>query len=678
MNQNNLPEITLKAVILSVFLTVILTAANAYLGLKVGITISASIPAAVISMGILRLFKTSNMLENNIVQTAASAGEALVAGVIFVLPALLIIQFWQHFNYWETMSVAMIGGTLGVLFSVPLRRILLNDTTLRFPEGTAIGQVLKASAQGKTGLHNLVRGGIIGSTISLFQAGFQVIADSVQLWFKAGNSFIYGFGTGFEPALLAAGYIVGIRVAISLLVGVVVGWLLAIPVLSHVNGLTDSKDITSIAITIWKNNIRYIGVGTMLIGAIWTIISLLRPIKDGIKSSFASVRTMRHQGYQALPRIERDIPIHYVLLALIILSIPLSMLVHHFINTVHLITNSHLNLAVTFGSVLFILLAGFIFASVCGYFAGLVGSSNNPASGMAISALLIGALLLASTFNMANIPISTEIEKLATSALIVFITTAILTAAAITNDTIQDLKAGQIVGATPWKQQLMLIIGTIIAALVIPPILELLFNAYGIGNIFPRPGMDPSQALSAPQAMLMATLTKGVFSHNLPWSMLTAGAVIALACIFIDALLKKKGNNLPVLAVGLGIYLPISISMTIVLGGVAAFFIERTLTKQSSNRYQNDKEKEETIEAGQQQGLLGACGIVAGASLMGVVLAIPFSIAKSTDILRLVPTSFAPYANLLGAIASIAVLIWLHTITCHFKKPLPECPIDVS
>ena len=233
MNDSNLPEITLKAVILSIFLTIILTAANAYLGLKVGITISASIPAAVISMGILRFFRKSNILENNIVQTAASAGEALVAGVIYILPALLILQFWQHFNYWETTLVAMVGGTLGVLFSIPLRRILLSDKTLRFPEGTAIGEVLKISNQGKTGLHNLVRGGIIGSSISLLQAGFQIIADSIQFWFKAGNSFIYGFGTGFEPALLAAGYIVGIRVAISMFVGVAIGWLIGIPVLSH-------------------------------------------------------------------------------------------------------------------------------------------------------------------------------------------------------------------------------------------------------------------------------------------------------------------------------------------------------------------------------------------------------------------------------------------------------------
>ena len=427
--------------------------------------------------------------------------------------------------------------------------------------------------------------------------------------------------------------------------------------------LTAITDANTLASSIWKNDIRYIGVGTMLVGGIWTIITLLKPIKTGIKSSFASVRIIRHQGYQTLPRIERDMPIHYVILALIILLIPLGSLLYHFINTVNLPATTNLKIVLVCGSTLFVLLAGFMFASLCGYFAGLVGSSNNPISGMAMSALLIAALLLFGAFALANTSISTDAAKLAAAALVVFITTAILTAAAITNDTIQDLKAGQIVGATPWKQQVMLIIGTLIAAVVIPPILELLFNAYGIGSIFPRPGMDPSQALSAPQAMLMSTLTIGVFSHNLPWPMLISGAAIALVSIVIDTLLKKKGANLPVLAVGLGIYLPIGVTMPLVLGGIASFFIERSLNKNYSKPHQI-----KYAEKSRQQGLVAACGIVAGASLMGVVLAIPFSIAKSTTILRLVPSSFTPYANLLGTIASIIVLVWLYFVTLPSPK----------
>lgn len=660
-----LPEITVKAVILSIILAVVLAAANAYLGLKVGITISASIPAAVISMGILRLFKTSNILENNIVQTAASAGEALVAGVIFILPALMILQFWHDFNYWETTLVAMIGGSLGVLFSIPLRRVLLADQSLRFPEGTAIGQVLKVSSQGKAGLKDLVKGGAIGSAISLFQAGFKVIADGAQLWFKAGNSFVFGLGTGFEPALLAAGYIVGISVAMSTFVGVIIGWIFGIPILSHIEGLDITKDATTIAIHIWKTDIRYIGVGTMLIGGIWTLITLIKPILEGLSSSFDSVRTMRASGYLSLPHTERDIPIHYALVALAILVIPLTFLFYHFTGYVGLQLTTGTQISVVAMGVLFTLFGGFIFASICGYFAGLVGSSNNPISGLAMSALLLSSLILLGLFTLANVPLITSVEKLAAAAFVVFLTTAVLTAAAITNDTIQDLKAGQIVGATPWKQQVMLILGTLVSALVVPPILELLFSAYGIGSVFPRPGMDPSQALSAPQAMLMATLAQGVFAHNLPWPMLITGALIAVACIITDTLLKKRNLRLPVLAVGLGIYLPLGVSMPLVFGGILSFIVERSLNK----RYAEEKEDDHSqANQGRQRGLVAACGIVAGASLMGVVLAIPFTLAKSTDVLRLVPENFAPFANILGVVATAAVLYWLYAVVCRRKN----------
>lgn len=665
MNSQPLPEITVKAVILSIILAVILAAANAYLGLKVGLTISASIPAAVISMGILRFFKNSNILENNIVQTAASAGEALVAGIIFILPALLIIQFWHDFNYWETTLVAMVGGSLGVLFSIPLRRVLLADQSLRFPEGTAIGQVLKISADNKTGLKDLVKGGVIGSVISLFQAGFQIVADSAAFWYKVDNKFVFGFGTGFEPALLAAGYIIGISVAMSTFAGVLVGWIVGIPVLSYLHGFDLAQDATTIAMSVWKNDIRYLGVGTMLVGGIWTLITLIKPIIKGLKSSIASVTTMRTGGYQSLPHTERDIPIHYVGIALLVLLIPLGALFYHFMGYVGLQLTPGAQISVLTFAILFSLLGGFIFASICGYFAGLVGGSNSPVSGMAMSALLLSSLMLLGLFTLLQVPFSTAAEKMTAAAFIVFLTTAILSAAAITNDTIQDLKAGQIVGATPWKQQVMLIIGTLVSAIVVPPILELLFNAYGIGAVFPRPGMDPAQALSAPQATLMATLAQAVFSHNLPWPMLIAGAVVAVIFIITDFFLKKKNLRLHVIATGLGIYLPLSVSMTLVFGGILSFIVERTLR----NRYA-ERISEQFAQANQcrQRGLVAACGIVAGASLMGVVLAIPFTIAKSTDVLRLVRPSFAPIAEVMGALASVTVLYWLYAVVCKRKS----------
>ncbi|MDQ8039246.1 MAG: oligopeptide transporter, OPT family, partial [Rickettsiella sp.] len=306
-------EITVRAVILAILLAVILAAANAYLGLKVGLTISASIPAAILSMGILRFFKNSSILENNIVQTGASAGEALVGGTAFILPALIILHYWQHFDYWQTVFISLTGGILGVLFSIPIRRVLLADKSLRFPEGTAIGQVLKISQDTKGNLKELVQGGALGAFVALFQSGFQIIADNTATWFKAGNKFVYGFTFGFEPALLAAGYIVGVGVAMSTLFGVIIGWVVGVPIFSYLHPLAANMDANSLATSIWQTDIRPIGVGTMLVGGLWTMVLLIKPIIRGIHSSFVSLKAVKKSGYSSLPKHERDIPINYTI-----------------------------------------------------------------------------------------------------------------------------------------------------------------------------------------------------------------------------------------------------------------------------------------------------------------------------------------------------------------------------
>lgn len=660
----SLPEITVKAVILSIILTITLTAANAYLGLKVGTTISASIPAAVISMGILRLFRKSNILENNIVQTAASAGEALVAGVAFILPSLVIMHYWQGFNYWETAMIAMTGGILGVLFSVPLRRVLLAEKTLRFPEGVAIGNVLKASAESAAGLINLIWGGIVGGIISLCQAGFKVVSDSLDLWFQSGSS-VYGIGAGFNPALLAAGYIVGINVALSILLGIVSGWIVGVPVLTHIYGITQPTDASGTAMDMWHDHIRYIGVGTMLIGGFWTLLNLIRPIIEGVRSSYASVRMMQ-AGYTAdIPRTDRDLPINYLLWVGLLLSIPMAFLFAHFTNPAALDITSDLRIGSIVALIIFTIVAGFVFASICGYFTGLVGSTNNPLSGMTLSALLLMSLLLMSILGR-QIQFTTDhAGAIAAAALAIIASTIVASAAAITNDTIQDLKAGQMVGATPWKQQVMLIIGVIVAALAIPPILQLLFNAYGISGVFPHPGMDPKQMLSAPQAALMGALVQGVFAHNLPWPMISVGFIIAAVCIVIDTIIKDRGIRLPVLAVGLGIYLPLTASMPLVIGGVSSYFINRALKKKYPGP---DSVTHEPIRSGQQRGLILACGVVAGAALMGVILAIPFAIAQSDDVLRLVGNSFTPIADILGVIVTVGLIAWIARVVVHGGK----------
>jgi putative OPT family oligopeptide transporter len=656
-------EISFRAILLAILLAVILAAANAYLGLKVGLTISASIPAAILSMGILRFFKNSSILESNIVQTGASAGEALVAGTAFILPALIILHYWQHFDYWQTVIISLTGGILGILFSIPLRRVLLADPSLRFPEGTAIGQVLKISQEDTKGnLKELIQGGLLGAFVALFQSGFQIISNNFSLWFKAENKFIFGFTFGFEPALLAAGYIVGIGVALSTLLGVTIGWVIGVPIFSYLHPLTmvTHQSASSLATSIWQSSIRPIGVGTMLVGGLWTMVLLIKPIIKGVHSSFVSLRTIKESGYTSLPKHERDIPINYTLTLLGILILPLAYILFSFINHPALGLSTSIQIVTLLIGVVFILITGFFFSSLCGYFAGLIGSSQSPISGVSLSVLLFASLTLLAIFNWA--PGFTHDTKhlLEGEGLAVIIGTLVSSSCAITNDTIQDLKAGQIVGATPWKQQVILILGVVVSALIIAPTLELLFNAYGIGGISP-PGrhMDPAQMLSAPQATLMASLVAGAFKHNLPWSLISIGFVVAIFCIIIDRILQRRGMRLPVLAVGIGIYLPLDTSSALILGGLASYFVERTLIKQHPIQTKNSADN-----AARQRGLTLACGLVAGACLMGVVLAIPFTLAESTDVLRLMPEHLILLASLLGGLSTLGILGWIYRTVC--------------
>ena len=657
----SLPEITLRVLVIGVFLTIILAAANAYLGLKVGTTVSASIPAAVISMGILRLFRNANILENTMVQIMASVGEALTAGIAFILPALIILHVWDKFNYWQTVMTGLLGGGLGVLFTIPLRRALLQDKTLRYPEALAIGNVLKASASSEKGdLNALIGGGIVGALIALFQSGFQILTDSFQYWVKSSTT-IFGFGLGLSPALIAAGYIVGVNVALSLLVGIVIGWIAGVPMITWVYGLPVNDTANHIAMIIWSDYIRYIGVGTMLIGGLWTLCTLFKPVIQSMAASFASLQAIRQGKNTPSPRTERDIPIHYVFMATLFLLVPIFYLIAYSIIPETLEVSRGFRYFVSGFSTLYILFGGFIFCSVMAYFAGLIGSTNSPVSGLLVCALLIICLILMVFFKMGSgLGDNEAIKNTLGSAIAIGCMVVIGAALSISNDTMQDLKVGQIVGATPWKQQVMLILGVIVSAFVIPPILQLLYNAYGIGGVFPRPGMNPTQMLAAPQAGLMATVAQGAFSHQLKWGMIGIGAVVAVICVFIDEILKKHfGTRLPVLAVGLGIYLPLESSVPVVIGGLLAHLVQTRLNRLYPLG-------EPTFEAKRQhhrhQGLLLACGLVAGASLMGVCLAIPFALKESSDALRLMPEAWMPFAGLLSLFVTFILCAWIYRV----------------
>lgn len=656
----SLPELTLKAIILSVILVILLAAANAYLGLKIGITVSASIPAAVISMGVLRLFRRSNILENNIVQTAASAGEAIVSGISFVLPAMIIIHFWNHFNYWETLLIALIGGTLGVFFSIPLRRVLLPHKDLRFPEGTAIGQVLKASAAGKANLKYLVNGSLVGGLISLCQSGFQAISGTVEYWQSWGTRFVYGTTIGFDPALMAAGYIVGPSVAASTLLGVFLGWVIGVPLLTAHYGIS-SPDAATAAMDIWKAHIRYIGVGTMLVGGFWTLITLLKPIVDGLRASIGSVRALKAEGSASIPRTERDIPINYIGWGTLILCIPMGILLWHYANDPILPFGMSLKLAAVVIGILFIVFGGFLFCALGGYFAGLFGSTNSPTSALSLATLFLMSMILLALWGP-HINFTTHSQETLAAIAFVLVISSILGAGSITNETIQDLKAGQIVGATPWKQQVMLLIGVVISAFLVPWVLELLYQAYGIGGVFPRPGMDHARMLAAPQAGMMAALVQGAFSYNLPLAMMSIGGAIAVVAIIANYILRTYGSGLSVLAVGFGIYLPLDATLPFIFGGVTAYIVNRALAK----RYPNESSNEDVIQR-EQRGLTLACGIVAGAALMGVILAIPFAIKESTDALKLVPDSFITIANLLAPVVALCLLGWIYYTVVNKK-----------
>ncbi len=652
----HLPEITLRGTLLGIILTIILAAANAFLSLKLGATVSASIPAAVISMGILRFFRKSNILENNMVQTMASVGEALTAGVTFILPALIIIGAWHDFNYWQTMSISLLGGGLGVLFTIPLRRALLHDKSLRYPEGVAIGNVLKASTMHEKGdLNALVKGGVVGSIIALFQSGFQILTDSFAFWVKT-PSLVFGFGLGLSPALIAAGYIVGINVSLSILLGIVLGWILGVPLLTLTYGMPAAETAEQIATLMWHSHVRYIGVGTMLIGGLWTLFTLAKPLAVSIATSIATLRKAKLDSKHVMLRTEHDIPIHYVLMGVLILLVPLFFLIANKVILPTANITVDFRYAIAAFSALYVLIAGFMFCSISAYFAGLIGSTNNPVSGLSVSVLLILCLAFLA---IASLQVLDKDVAEVLAIVAIGCTVVVSAGLAISNDTMQDLKVGQIVGATPWKQQMMLVVGVIVSSLVIPPILQLLYQAYGIAGVFPRPGMSTSQMLAAPQAGLMATITQGAFSHHLQWNMIIIGASIAVVCIIIDEILKKHYDlRCPVLAVGLGIYLPLDASVPCVIGGVLSYLLHKRL--QTMYQSQQTNVAEQKIHNHNQNGLLLACGLVAGASIMGVLLAIPFAIKESSDALRIMPENWLPFSGALSVVVTFFLCLWMY------------------
>ncbi|WP_239423544.1 OPT family oligopeptide transporter [Snodgrassella communis] len=616
-------ELTIRGMILGALITVIFTASNVYLGLKVGLTFASSIPAAVISMAVLKCFQGSNILENNMVQTQASAAGTL-SSIIFVLPGLLMIGYWQGFPFWQTTLICIAGGILGVIFTVPLRHVLVVNSDLPYPEGLAAAEILKAGDHNQpteedaetpqSGVKQILTGSIISGIFSFLAAGLRVISESASYWFKVGGA-IFQVPMGFSLALLGAGWLVGIAGGIAVLLGMFFSWGIAVPIFTSLTPMPADANMIDFAKGIWAAKVKFIGAGAIAVAAIWTLLTLFKPMMEGMKLSFQAF-SGRGQSSQSQERVNQDLSPKTMLLIILITLIILVATFYSFIASAPI--SFGLACALVACATIMAFIIGFLVAAASGYMAGLIGSSSSPISSIGIVSIVIISLVFMVIGQSSGIFAMAGGNQFMT-ALALFTASVVMAISTISNDNLQDLKTGHLIQATPWRQQVALIIGSIVGAIVISPVLELLYNAYGFTGALPRSGMDPTQALSAPQATLMTTIAKGIFSHNLEWIYIKAGVCLGIFLIVLDILIKRlrPGWSIPPLAVGMGIYLPASVNMPIFIGTVLSYFCMRHIKK----RYTDPKTQERELKATDRRGTLLAAGLIVGESIIGVAMA---------------------------------------------------------
>ena len=644
-------ELTVRGVILGIIITVLFTAANVFFGLKAGLTFATSIPAAVISMALLRGFKDSTIQENNIVQTIASAAGTL-SSIIFVLPGLVMIGFWTGFPYWVSFLICAIGGVLGVMYSIPLRRALVINTDLPYPEGVACAEVLKvgspgdsATAQGaeesRAGLLAVLWGSISAAVFAVVVAT-RVFASDVVAYFRVGGekSGVSGFDFALSMALFGVGHLVGFWVGIAMLFGALIGWVWGVPHYSELAAAAGSA--ADLAQTTWSHKVRFVGAGTIAVAAIWTLGKLVKPVVSGLVSALAASRVRAAGQASTLARTEQDIPIGLVGIMTLACFVPTALLLAHFATITHL--GEHW-LLLTIGGVIYIVIMGFVISTVCGYMAGLIGSSNSPVSGIGILVVIGAALLL--VFGV--MPLMAPGNEKGLVAFALLVTATVFSVATIANNNLQDLKTGQLVDATPSKQQWALIIGVIAGSAVIPPVLDLLNTANGFVG---APGSEHrANPLAAPQAGLISALAQGVISNNIDWSLIEVGAAIGVVLIILDIVLRKttKGAHLSPLAVGLGIYLPTSATLMVVVGAIAGAWYDRRA------------ERSAKPEATKQLGVLLASGMIVGEGLIGVVIAAIVAFSGKDFPLQIVSDEFAGGPALaVGGLAFVIAVFGLY------------------
>jgi putative OPT family oligopeptide transporter len=652
-------ELTIRGLIIGIIITLVFTAANVYFGLKAGLTFSTSIPAAVISMAILRGFRDATIQENNIVQTVASAAGTL-SSIIFVLPGLIMIGYWTEFPFWTSFWICALGGILGVMYSIPLRRALVTTSDLPYPEGVACAEVLKVGSSGdsahtsdiehgRAGLLAVLWGSIVAAVFAVIVAT-QVFAADVAQTFRIGRrGAVSGYDFFLSFALLGIGHLVGLSVGIAMLIGALIGWGWGVPHFSAMAG-----DLTTAAATLaqktWSTKVRFVGAGAIGVSAIWTLLKLIKPVTRGLTSAMAASRARKAGQADTLPITERDIPIGIVGVVTLACMLPIGWLLGYFGNSSGL--GAHLPTLII-GGVVYIVLMSFFVSAVCGYMAGLIGSSNSPLSGIGILVVIGAALLLVIGVKPY---VSADTGK-ALIAFALFTTAVIFNVAAIANNNLQDLKTGQLVDATPWKQQVALVIGVIAGAFVIPPVLDLVNHAYGFVG---APGAEARpNPLPAPQAGLISSLAQGVIAADIDWSLIRIGAVIGVGIILLDEILRRttKHMHVPPLAVGLGIYLPTQSTLMIVVGAIVGWFFD-----QRANRTAKP-------EATKQLGVLLASGLIVGEGIIGVVISAMVVFSGKDFPLSLVGPAYQTAGIIIGGIAFAVIAFVLYRWILRMGTP---------
>ncbi|WP_020108630.1 OPT family oligopeptide transporter [Nocardia sp. 348MFTsu5.1] len=651
-----LRELTLRGIILGGLITLVFTAANVYLGLKVGLTFATAIPAAVISMSILRYFSNHSIIENNIVQTIASAAGTLSA-IIFVLPGLIMIGWWTGFPYWTTVAVCAIGGILGVMYSIPLRRALVTGSDLPYPEGVAAAEVLRVgdttagANENKGGLRIILIGSIVSAAFSLL-AALKVISNSLAGAIKVGAGGTM-WGASLSLALIGVGHLVGLTVGIAMLVGLIISFGIILPI--QTNGeLPSGETLLDGVSSIFSSDVRFVGAGAIAVAAIWTLLKIIGPIVKGIKTALVSARKRREGDSVVLT--EQDIPINYVAIVILVALIPIGLLLWDFVHDTALHGTAGGIIAV---SIILVFVIGLVVAAVCGYMAGLIGSSNSPISGVGILVVIIAALLIKMVYGPAS-----DAENTALIAFTLFVSAVIFGVATISNDNLQDLKTGQLVGATPWKQQVALIIGVLFGSAVIPPILELMQTAFGFVGA-PGAGDD---ALAAPQAALISSLAQGVFGGDLDWTLIGVGVAIGVGVIIADEVLTRttKKFSLPPLAVGMGMYLPIALTLVIPIGAILGTFYNKWADKSGGD-----------VERKKRMGVLLATGLIVGESLFGVVFAGIVAATGDDNPIGIAGADFETTSEYLGVILFVVVVAWLYKKTQQIaSKPVEDVTVS--